>query len=216
MKGVVGKYFRNLNNLLPLQPTSMYAGWVNSGTKEGPRRTKNLRVFFSCLGKVLQSLAEFIISNLKCFDRIAPLHVLACRGKLSIFKHFNLSIPCSWCKVGDGDTCPLGPISFIFMQFLAKKLPINRLAHPTRDGAPSMGTPGSATDLYISMITETCFSLFWKHFFRKRKLWHISIGNEANKHPIERKTFIPFAHNYSIQLTNRQHFESHILMHLRC
>ena len=41
-------------------------------------------------------------------------------------------------------TSPLGPISFIFMQFTAKSLPDNRLAPPL--GWQPLGNPESATE----------------------------------------------------------------------
>ena len=111
MKGVVGKYFRNLNNLLPLQPTPMYAGWVNSGSKEGPRRTKNLHVFLGLsweTGRVYHGQFEMFPSH------YPSTCVLACRGKLSIFKHFNLPIPLTDARLELGMHAP----SAQFLSFL--------------------------------------------------------------------------------------------------
>ena len=45
---------------------------------------------------------------------------------------------------------PLGPIAFIFMQFLPKKLPSNRLAQPP----PPVGNPG-----YVTVILKYSFVL---------------------------------------------------------
>ena len=43
---------------------------------------------------------------------------------------------------------PLGPNSFIFMQFLAEKLQNNRLVHYSRDLVPCQENPGSATGIF--------------------------------------------------------------------
>ena len=58
--------------------------------------------------------------------------------------------------MGATDERPIGPKSFIFMQFLAKISHNNRLAHPPRELVPPLGNPGSTT-ASCSQIKCFCF-----------------------------------------------------------
>ena len=53
-----------------------------------------------------------------------------------------------------GMCAPQGPNSFIFIQFLVKKIAKNRLAHPLWELAPPQENPGSATGSDSFMIIK--------------------------------------------------------------
>ena len=107
--------------------------------------------------------------------------------------------------VGARDAPPLGPNSFIFIQFLAKILQNNSLRHPVQKLTIPVGNPGSP----LLSVSSRRYFVNLVHFCRSEEVREE--GNKSAALYFERSIFSYLLHNKTTCLKSLQHVHESLL-----